>query len=72
VKQGDSLTSIAVARGFDWQTIGSHLRNATLKTDRRDPHGLNPGDVHFINLPSKSEMELLRTERTQMQASIED
>ncbi|MCO5169073.1 MAG: peptidoglycan-binding protein [Planctomycetes bacterium] len=49
VQQGDTLASIAFARGFlRWQTIWEHAQNAGLREQRKDPHVLYPGDSVFI------------------------
>ncbi|MFC2173083.1 peptidoglycan-binding protein [Acidobacteriota bacterium] len=48
VKQGDCLASIAYRRGFFWDTLWNHPKNAALKKKRRDPSVLFPGDRVFI------------------------
>jgi hypothetical protein len=48
VNQGDSLSSIAFAFGFNWQTIWNHPNNAALKSQRKDANVLYPGDVVYI------------------------
>ena len=49
VKEGEHLSGIAARYGFrDYRTIWNHPQNADLKSRRRDPHVLNPGDVVFI------------------------
>jgi hypothetical protein len=49
VQQGDTLASIAFAKGFlRWQPIWEHEQNAGLRTKRKDPHILYPGDSVFI------------------------
>ena len=48
VKQGDTLSTIALENGFrDFHTIFDHPNNAKLKATR-DPHVLLPGDKLFI------------------------
>jgi len=45
VRQGDSIGSIAVRYGMDWRTIWNHPGNAVLRSERRSPNILFPGDV---------------------------
>src|ERR1035437_1708860 len=51
VEQGDSLTSIAFAFGFRWETLWNHPKNAQLKGLRKDPHVIYAGDV--LHIPDK-------------------
>jgi hypothetical protein len=55
VRQGEHLTGIARANGFnDFHTIWDHPENAALRA-KRDPHVLFPGDKLFIpDLTEKS------------------
>jgi N-acetylmuramoyl-L-alanine amidase len=55
VKQGDCITNIAHRYGFYWETIWNHANNAQLKSLRKDPDVLFPGDVVFI--PEKEEKQ---------------
>jgi peptidoglycan hydrolase-like protein with peptidoglycan-binding domain len=49
VKQGDYLAKIASSFGFaDWNTIWNDPNNATLKSQRKNPNVLYPGDQLFI------------------------
>jgi hypothetical protein len=48
VSQGECLSSIADRNGFLPETLWNHPENAPLKTLRKDPNVLNPGDVLFI------------------------
>ena len=49
VKQGEHLSRIASVYGFlDYQTIWNHAENAHLKSKRKDPNVLLPGDKLFI------------------------
>jgi N-acetylmuramoyl-L-alanine amidase len=52
VEQGDSLTSIAFERGFSWETLWNHPRNAELKGLRKDQNIIYPGDV--LHIPDKA------------------
>ena len=54
ITQGDHLSGIAEKFGFrDFESIWSHANNQALKSQRKDPHVLLPGDRLFI--PDKSE-----------------
>jgi hypothetical protein len=54
--QGDSIPSIAKDQGFFWKTIWNHGNNASLKSKRKNPNVLFPGDEVFIpELETKSE-----------------
>lgn len=49
VVQGDYLSKIARKFGFsDWRTIWNHASNADLRTKRKSPNILYPGDRIFI------------------------
>jgi N-acetylmuramoyl-L-alanine amidase len=48
VEQGECLSSIAAAHGFDWKALWDHPNNADLKQKRKDPNILFPGDVVFV------------------------
>jgi len=54
-KQGECISSIARNRGLFWQTLWNHPNNAALKTKRKDPNILYPGDVIYI--PGKTEKQ---------------
>lgn len=55
VQQGDCINSIALQFGFFPDTIWNHAQNAALKSQRKDPNVLFPGDVVFI--PDKTVKE---------------
>lgn len=55
IRQGDCLTSIALARGFDPQTLWDHPGNAELKELRHKPSALLPGDQ--LEVPPLEERE---------------
>ncbi len=46
--QGESIESIASKYGHFWQTLWNDPQNADLKTKRKTPHVLYPGDVVFV------------------------
>jgi hypothetical protein len=48
VQQGECLSSIARDRGFFWKTLWNHPSNTEIKTKRKDPNVLLPGDLLFI------------------------
>ena len=48
VREGESVLSIAVERGFDWQTLWNLSENAALKQKRKDPDTLLAGDILHI------------------------
>jgi N-acetylmuramoyl-L-alanine amidase len=48
VQQGDCIASLAYERGLLLDTIWNHPRNRALKTKRKDPYILKPGDVVYI------------------------
>jgi len=48
IRQGDCLFNIASDRGFLWQTIWNHPENVALRSLRRDPNILKPGDLLYI------------------------
>lgn len=48
VKQGECTSSIAKANGFLPDSLWHHAQNASLKSQRKDPNTLKPGDRVFI------------------------
>jgi hypothetical protein len=48
IKQGDCLSSVAKQRGFAWKKLWNLPENAELRSQRRDPNILYPGDELFI------------------------
>jgi hypothetical protein len=46
--QGESLHSLAVATGHRWETLWDHPENAELRSRRKSPDILLPGDRVFI------------------------
>jgi N-acetylmuramoyl-L-alanine amidase len=58
IRQGECLSSIAAQYGFLWETIWNHGDNAGLKTSRKDPNVLMPGDVLVI--PDKADKVVAR------------
>jgi hypothetical protein len=51
VNQGDCFSSIAAQYGISWKKLWNHPDNARLKTLRKDPSVLFPGDV--VTIPDK-------------------
>jgi hypothetical protein len=56
VKQGECMSAIADQYGFLWSTLWNHEKNAELKSLRKNPSVLFPGDKVFI--PDKREKEV--------------
>jgi hypothetical protein len=48
VQQGDCVTSIADQFGLLWTTVWNHPNNDQLRTVRKDPNVLYPGDQLFV------------------------
>ena len=56
VTSGDCFNSISYDRGFFWETLWNHGKNAELKSKRKDPNILKEGDVvHIPDLTVKEE-----------------
>ena len=56
VQSGDCMSSIAFDHGFFWETLWNLPENADLKTQRKNPNVLMPGDiVHIPDLTPKDE-----------------
>lgn len=55
VQPGDCMASIAADHGFSWQTLWDLPQNAQLKSTRKDPYVLLPGDKVFIPDPRLKE-----------------
>jgi N-acetylmuramoyl-L-alanine amidase len=51
VKQGECIKTIAYESGFFWKTIWNHPQNDQLRSRRKNPNVLLPGDRVFV--PSK-------------------
>jgi hypothetical protein len=56
VQPGDCVSSIGFTSGFFWKTLWNHPSNAALKTKRKNPNVLMPGDiVHIPDLTVKKQ-----------------
>lgn len=56
VQQGECMSSIAFQYKFHWETIWNHPQNFALKTKRKNPDALFPGDIVYI--PEKGPKEV--------------
>jgi hypothetical protein len=52
IRQGDHLPLLAVRRRFDLNEVWNHPKNAGLKTLRKSPNILAPGDVVYLPDPA--------------------
>jgi hypothetical protein len=59
VQQGECLSSIAAGCGMPWKSLWDHPDNATLKSTRKDPNVLFPGDV--VTIPDREQKEEARS-----------
>jgi N-acetylmuramoyl-L-alanine amidase len=48
IVQGECAVTLGAKYGFDWHTIWDHPQNEKLRTKRRNPHVLMPGDTVYI------------------------
>lgn len=65
IRQGDYLLKVAYENGFDADTVWGNSKNADLRTLRRDPNILAPGDVLYVpEPPDPPESTALRTGST--------
>jgi N-acetylmuramoyl-L-alanine amidase len=56
VREGDCFVSIAEASGHFWQTVWYDDGNAELRSQRKDPHLLVPGDI--VEIPDLQRQEV--------------
>ena len=56
VREGDCFVSIAESHGHFWQTVWYHDGNAELRSQRKDPHLLVPGDI--VEIPELQRQEV--------------
>jgi hypothetical protein len=57
VVQGECISSVAGHAGFLWETIWNHPANAQLKSGRKDPNILLPGDLVFVPRRTNREVD---------------
>ncbi|MDX2146460.1 MAG: peptidoglycan-binding protein [Planctomycetota bacterium] len=56
VQDGDSIESIAFQKGLFWETIWNDPQNESVKTERKSPNHLMPGDkLHVREIETKEE-----------------
>lgn len=48
VRQGEYLTKIAFEQGFDAKRVWNDAKNAELRSGRKDPEMLAPGDIVYV------------------------
>jgi hypothetical protein len=63
VAEGDCISSIAFENGMLWQTIWEHSSNQDLRSLRKDPNVLYPGDVVHIPDPEEKEEDVALDQR---------
>ncbi len=63
VGQGESVESVAVRAGHRWETLWEHPSNAPLRSARRSPHVLMPGDRVYVPPLEKKALDADTTRR---------
>lgn len=70
VKKGDTLSGIAKKyKHKNWKTIWDHPANKRVKSQRKKPEAIEPGDVFTIP-PNEAEKKKQQSEQDQMAAAV--
>ncbi len=70
VRQGDYLTKLAFAQGFDVDEVWNHPKNEEVKSLRKDHHILAPGDVLQVPVKKKEGMPIQKGGANPYQAKV--
>jgi hypothetical protein len=70
VKQGDYLAKLAFLHGFDAEAVWNDAKNEDLRTRRRDPDVLFPGDIIYIPVRTPSTQDVTARSSNDYEAEI--